>query len=539
MSENSTDIVIVGAGASGLLAAVAARRLGREVLVIEADDRVGGATALSDGIMWLPAAAGGKPDADSVEDGRTYLDTVLGAPTLASTPQRRDAFVRTAPLLAKWLRSSKLILSPVKGLPDHDQSAPGARRQGRSLQTPPVDKRRLGEWAVRIKDAPDPVGGPRSPREVATAVTSAAWRLFRRKEFSSGGTTLVAELLRRAVGSGVTLWLSTNFTGLIEQDGRVAGVTVERGGESVEVRSTIGVLLACGGFEASQDLRGEYLPLPTDAAWSTTGVANRGAGLTAAIRIGATAIGMDDAWWSPTIRCDGIGYAIDAERSLPHGVIVDQAGDRFVNEAAPGTIVGRMIYERNRGMRAVPSYLIVDNRHRQNYPLGPWPAGVTPRRALDTGDIVKASTLIDLAQKLGVDRAGLLGTVVRFNGFAGRGKDLDFRRGETAGERYRGDTSKRRNPCLGGVEKGPYWAVKVYPGDEGTKGGLQVDEYQRVLRAGGEPIEGLFACGGTAASLMGRGNPGVGAALGASLVEAYRAALWMTGQLQRLEEATS
>ncbi|MBK8461393.1 MAG: FAD-binding protein [Micropruina sp.] len=99
--------------------------------------------------------------------------------------------------------------------------------------------------------------------------------------------------------------------------------------------------------------------------------------------------------------------------------------------------------------------------------------------------MVKANTLIDLAQKLGVDRAGLLGSVVRFNGFAGRGKDADFRRGETAAERQRGDASKRRNPCLGGVEKGPYWAVKVYPGDEGTKGGLQVDENLRVLRAGG------------------------------------------------------
>ncbi|MBK8461392.1 MAG: FAD-dependent oxidoreductase [Micropruina sp.] len=380
MSENTTDIVIVGAGASGLLAAVAARRLGHEVLVIEADDRVGGATALSDGIMWLPAAEGGRGGSDSVEDARAYLDAVLGAPTLASTPARRDAFVRTSPLLAKWLRSSKITLTPVKGLPDYDQSAPGARRQGRSLQTPPVDKAKLGDWAARIKDTPD-AGGPRSPREMATAVTSAAWRLFRRKELSSGGTTLVAELLRRAVGSGVTLWLGTTFTGLIEEDGVVVGVSVQREGASVEVRSGRGVLLACGGFEASQDLRGEYLPLPTDAAWSTTGVANRGAGLSAATEIGAAAIAMDDAWWSPTIICEGVGHPIDRERSLPHGVIVDQAGDRFFNEAAPGTIAGRMIYERNRGMRAVPSYLILDNRHRQKYSLGPWPAGVTPRRA--------------------------------------------------------------------------------------------------------------------------------------------------------------
>jgi len=87
-----------------------------------------------------------------------------------------------------------------------------------------------------------------------------------------------------------------------------------------------------------------------------------------------------------------------------------------------------------------------------------------------------------------------------------------------------GERGKRRNASLGKLDKSPFWAVKVYPGDAGTKGGLLIDADARVLRPDGTPLAGLYACGGSAASLFHGVSPAPGAALGSALVEAFLAA---------------
>ncbi|HRA74817.1 MAG TPA: FAD-dependent oxidoreductase [Propionicimonas sp.] len=516
METVRTDLVIVGAGAAALLAAVAARRLGQEVLVVEASPLAGGSTAVGDGRMWLPGnpLAGKLGATDTPEAAAEYLDAVLGAPTAASTAARRAAFVETAPKLARWLISSRLPLAAVKGLPDFHSEAAGARQQGRVLASQHVDRRSLGEWTDLLRR---PQEGGRRPfgDRVLDGLT-------RRSGSTTPGESLAAALLRRATATGVEVWLDSPATGLVHDADGVHGVVVEHLGATVEVRAAA-VLLANGGFEASQELREEYLPLPTDAAWTVTGVPNTGSLLAAAKAAGAATAALEDAWWQPVMLTDGVAYPLTRARAMPHGLIVDQAGDRFVNEVAPGVLLGRHLYERSRGVRAIPSFLIVDNRHRQHYPLGPWAPGAVPKRALEAGEIVKANTLNDLAEALGVDRAGLLGTVVRFNSFATSGRDLDFGRGRSAWDKARGNAGKQRNPSLGKVEKSPFWAVRVYPGDEGTKGGLLVDADAAVLDEAGAVIPGLFACGGAAASLMGRTSPAPGAALGAALVEAFRA----------------
>ncbi len=519
MDTVETDLVIVGAGASGLLAAVAARRLGHEVVVVEASSLAGGTTALSDGRLWLPvnhlmAKLGAK---DSVEDASSYFDAVLGAPTTASTPERRAAFLETAPKVGRWLASSNLSLFAAKGVADHHPEAPGAKQQGRVVQSQSVDLRMLGDWEDSL----------RGPVESPDLVGRIAGRLLPRHGSRGTGEALGAELLHRAAANGVAIWLRSPVVELLSSNGVVEGVVVRRAIEDSDATSDVkvlarrGVLLASGGFEANQAMREEYLPLPTDAAWSASGVGNDGSVLNLAIGLGAATSGMDDAWWVPVIIADATAHRIDRARTNPHGLIVDQAGDRFFNEAAPGVIAGRQLYERSRGVRAIPSYLIVDNHHRQQNSLGPWPAGTTPKRAIESGDIVKATTLNDLAQELNIDRAGLLGTVVRFNSFALKGRDLDFRRGETGGSARQ---SVRRNPSLGKVSKAPFWAARVYPGDEGTKGGVVIDASSRVLDGQGTPIPGLYACGGAAASMMGRTSPGPGAALAAAFVEAFLAA---------------
>lgn len=533
MKTLSTDVVVVGAGAAGLLAAVVARKAGREVVVVESTAAVGGSTATDTGHVWLPgnhwSARLGRED--SAAEALTYLDAILGSATDASSPERRAALARTGLPLSRWLEANGLGLVAIKGVPDFHQSAAGAARNGRVVASGPFDLRGLAAWSDALRTSEYGLEiAPRSPRGLAAAARAVAQRVLNpTKDLATGGTALVARLLAKATSLGALLWLESPVTGLLGDVGRVTGVRLTREGQEVELHANDAVILASGGFEASQQLREEYLPLPTDAAWTTGCDGNTGVPLMAAHALGARLAGMTDAWWNLVALFDGTAYRMTMERSLPHGLIVDQAGDRFVNEAGPMPEIGRHFYQRHRGVRAIPSYLVVDNRHRQHYRLGPWLPGSSPRR--DDESLVRADTLNDLATRLGIDRAGLLGTVVRFNGFAAKGRDLDFKRGDSAQDRAHGDPTRRRNPCLGTVEKGPFWAVPLYPGDAGTKGGLLVDADARVLADSGDPIQALYAVGGTAASVFRQTAPGKGAGLGAALVEAYRAVLHATGQL--------
>jgi 3-oxosteroid 1-dehydrogenase len=120
--------------------------------------------------------------------------------------------------------------------------------------------------------------------------------------------------------------------------------------------------------------------------------------------------------------------------------------------------------------------------------------------------------------------------VDRFNDYARTGRDLDFKRGDRAYDRVFGDPSVKPNPCLGALEKAPFYAVRVYPGDVGTFGGLLTDEHARVLRADGGAIPGLWATGNSTASVMGRCYPGAGASIAASFVFGYVAAHDAAGQ---------
>lgn len=530
MKRLTTDVIVVGGGAAGLLAAIRCREAGREVVLVEASPFVGGSTAADTGTLWLPAASperAARPD--GVEDALEYLDAVLGPPTAASSAARRRTFVETAKEVAGALATAGVQLTPLRSQVDLHPDAPKARRGVRTMASQPFDRRELGPVADLLRaSAFDLELAPRSPRGALAAARSLLQRAANpTKDLVSGGAALAGRLLGRAGRLGVTLWTSSEFVDLLGGPDGVGGARVLRQGAEVELRANEGVILACGGFEGNASLRREHLPLPTDAAWSTGLPSNAGAGILAASRLGAPLAAMDDAWWTIVAVFAGKTYRVTKERGRPHGIIVDRAGDRFFDEAAPAPEAGRALYERNRRVRAIPSFLILDNRHRQRYRLGPWLPGSLPPG--ETDDVVRAQSLADLAGDLRIDQAGLLGTAVRFNGFAAKGKDADFGRGDSAADRVHGDPGRRKNPCLGTLERSPYWAVPVYPGDTGTKGGVLVDADARVLGTGGVPIGGLYAAGGTAASLFPRTSPGDGAALASALVDALRAAEHLTG----------
>jgi 3-oxosteroid 1-dehydrogenase len=221
------------------------------------------------------------------------------------------------------------------------------------------------------------------------------------------------------------------------------------------------------------------------------------------------------------INPDGSAGFLLAERSLPHGFIVDRSGKRFMNESESYVDAGHHTYQRNRTVEAIPAYLVIDSRHRRRYPFGFNLPGITPKKALESGYLVKAGSLEELAGKLGIDPAGLHETAARFAEFARTGEDEDFHRGDSAYDRFYSDPRVTPNPNLGAVAKPPFYAAKVYPGDLGTKGGLLTDEHARVLREDGSVITGLYAAGNTSASVMGRTYPGPGATIGPAMTFGY------------------
>jgi 3-oxosteroid 1-dehydrogenase len=125
---------------------------------------------------------------------------------------------------------------------------------------------------------------------------------------------------------------------------------------------------------------------------------------------------------------------------------------------------------------------------------------------------------------VGIDPTNLRHTVERFNAHCIEGVDTDYDRGKTAYDRFYSDSTVRPNPNLGALSKPPFYAIKVWPGDLSTKGGLLTDESARVLRADGSLIAGLYATGNNSASVMGRTYPGPGSTIGASMTFGYLAA---------------
>ena len=241
---------------------------------------------------------------------------------------------------------------------------------------------------------------------------------------------------------------------------------------------------------------------------------------------------MDEAWWTPVTQFPGTtsGWVLVVEKSLPGNIFVNKRGERFTNEAAPYVdVVVEMYKDQKKTGDSIPGWMIFDGRYRKNYiagPVGPgkaMPDKTLPRK-LRKQFLVKASTLGELAEKLEMEPATLQTTVERFNGMAKAGKDEDYGRGESASDRYYGDPRVQPNPCMAPLTEAPFYAIPLFPGDLGTKGGLVIDTDARVLDEAGAPIPGLYAAGNSSASIMGRTYPGAGGTIGPALCFGFLAA---------------
>ena len=330
---------------------------------------------------------------------------------------------------------------------------------------------------------------------------------------------------------GVDIRTETALRELVVEDGRVVGVVAEREGRELRIQARRGVLLAAGGFARNAEMRRKYGgDQPNEARWTSANPGDTGEVIEAAMALGAAVDLMDEAWWISTAMLpDGSPMMHIGERTRPHSIMVDSAGQRFANEAASYMEVGREQYARNQTVPALPAWLILDARNRRRYPYGTALPMQTPKGWISSGFLKKAGSLGELASQCGIDAEQLTKTVHRFNEHARRGEDPDFQRGASAYERFFGDPAHKPNPSLGPVEQAPFYAIALYPGDVGTCGGLLTDERARVLRRDGSPIEGLYATGNTTATVMGRHYLGPGASIGNSMVFGYVAANDMAG----------
>ncbi|GGQ72476.1 3-oxosteroid 1-dehydrogenase [Couchioplanes azureus] len=538
MPVEEHDVVVVGCGAAGMTAALTAAHRGLSVVVVEKADVYGGSAARSGGALWLPGNAVLRRAgiADDAEATRKYLAHVAG-PEVPSS--RREAFLAHGPAMLEVVREhTPLTFAWVPGYPDYYPEAPGGLPGGRTIEPRPLDTRRLGSGVDRLappyRAAPAGVAVTAAdyrwlslgthPRAVLTAARLAAGGLssrLRHRRRLTMGQALAAGLRAGLRTAGVPVRLGTPLTDLIVEDGRVAGIHAGPPGRTVRWHARRGVVLASGGFEHNERMRRRHQPVGAD--WTTGAPGNTGDGIEAGRRLGAALDLMDEAWWGPSLPLTGGPYFCLAERNLPHSLLVDAAGRRFVNESAPYVDA---VHAMLAAPGHVPAWLVTDQTYRDRYLFaGHGPRRSLPRRWFAAGVAHRARTLDELATRIGVAPGALAATVHRFNEFAARGHDDDFARGDSAYDRYYGDPRNRPNPCLGPVRKPPFYAFRVVPGDLGTKGGLRTDERARVLREDGTPVPGLYAAGNASASVMGRSYAGAGATLGPAMTFGYLAAL--------------
>ncbi|MGV0791483.1 FAD-binding protein [Mycolicibacterium sp. XJ1819] len=542
-----TDCVMVGSGGGSMCAALAANSAGLQSLVLEKADVIGGSTAMSGGILWLPDNPVSRRAgvADSRTDALRYFESLVGFDHPSTSPARVNAFLDAVEPMVNFLEAQGIRFRHCENYSDYNDELPGGKARGRSIETELFDTTALGHWESRLRisetlpaipvhtsEVADAVLGGRTARSLATiAKVSArlAAATLRRQSVRGSGVALQGWMLLAAIRADIPIWNCTPVTGLIVEDGRVLGVVAQRHGRTLRIQARRGVLLNAGGFSHNADMRTEFGRQPASTKWTVANPGDTGEVIAAAMQHGAATDLMDEAWWIPTtILPDGSPLYIVYERAKPHAILVDGTGQRYINEAASYMAVGQAMYERNAVAPTIPSWWVMDSRHRRRYQWGLVPGGYTPRKWLSSGYMRKADTLENLAAECGIDPAGLNATVERFNSYAVDGVDPDFHKGERAYDRYYADPRTKPNPCVGPVDKPPFYAVAVYPGDVGTCGGLLTDEHARVLDQHGDAIDGLYATGNCTASVMGRTYPGAGASIGASFAFGWIAARAMS-----------
>jgi succinate dehydrogenase/fumarate reductase flavoprotein subunit len=554
------DVVVLGAGAGGMTAACVAAAEGLRVVLIEKSPFVGGTTAVSGGMVWIPANSkatqAGK--ADTTERARLYLEqTVRGS----FNENSRRAFLANGNKAIAYLeRKTSVRLRPVKIYPDYYPDLPGATTGGRVLEPVPFDGRALGEhfgllrWPLpefmllggMMIDRADMPHFRRAGRSfhsaahVSRLLVRYGWqRLFAQRGASLYlGNALVGRLLHSLLMLKVELLLNATVSRLIYDGAGVCGVAMMNAAGRNEILANRGVVHATGGFSHCLEMRSRYLP-SSAGTLSAACPSNTGDGIELARLAGGRVWdrNTENAFWTPVshfVRRDGsegIFPHTVTDRAKPGAIAVNRRGLRFTNEAISYHEFVRAMLQARQGGPSIPAYLICDRRFLWKYGLGAVkPFSVSLRARIKSGYLTTGQTVRALAHALGIDADRLEASIRRFNDGAREGVDRDFGRGGDAYQRYLGDADDQPNPCVAPIEHAPFYSVALYPGDLGTVAGLVTDGNACVLDHANRPIRHLYACGNDMNSIMNGAYPGPGITLGPALTFGFLAAQHIASQ---------
>jgi len=556
-ATRSFDLVVVGSGAGGLSAAIAAARAGLETLVVEKTEFYGGSSAMSGGALWVPCTDMARR-AGFEDSPRAVKEYLAACAPAASRDDRLDAFLEHGPRMIEFMsRHSPVRFMLGRHVSDYYTDAPQARPVGRCIVAGSLDARAYGQILARLAPplpATTFAGLPLEQGRAAAHLLSGdiSWGRLRRTtrmllrasvdraRFGriarlTGGQALMAGLMHGALEAGVNVWLCAEAVRLTSTtSGTINGLDIRTPSGPMRIEARRGVVLATGGFAHDAALtRLLYEHVEGGSEHSSVAVlSSRGDG----IRMGRehdAAIAKAPhgaAAWIPvslvTSKGKSLVYPHFADRAKPGVIAIAPNGRRFVNEASSYHDFVRGMFEACRGRRNVEAWLIADGKAVKRYGLGfakpsPWPLSGYVR----SGYLVRATTLDSLAKAIGVDDATFRGEVERFNRDARLGRDSVFGKGSTEYNRKMGDPAVAPNPCLAPLETAPFYAVRLIPGDLGTFAGLRTDAYARVLRVDDTPIGGLYAVGADMSSPLAGAYPGAGTTLGPIMTFGYRCGL--------------
>ena len=424
---DSYDAVVIGAGGTGLTAALQAHELGLKVAVFEKNESLGGNTNKASSGMNA-AESDYQLQAGIIDNKEDFYRETLRGGGLLNDRDLLRFFVDHSALAVDWLRNRNIELS--------DLTITGG-----------MSKKRAHRPASMA-----PVGG-----------------------------YLVTGLLKNIEAEKIPVFNKAKVERLLTDEiGKVSGISVNTEAGTKEVKAKA-VLLATGGFGASQEIIGQYRP-DLSGYKTTNQPGATGDGLKLAQAVDAQLVQMDFIQVHPTAQTDGervflIGEAVRGEGAI----LVNKAGKRFVNELNTRKIVSGAITDLNED----GAYLIIDQGIRNHVKAVEFYDSIG---LVEHGDSLEA-----LAEKIGVDAANLPSTVANWNKQVAASDDSDF--GRTTGMER-------------GIEKGPFFALHVHPAIHYTMGGIHIDPETRALVSNGKPIVGLYAAGEVSGGLHGSNRIG-------------------------------
>jgi 3-oxosteroid 1-dehydrogenase len=523
-ADSTTDVLVVGGGGGGLPAALFSRWLGNEVVLLEKADQLGGTARKAAFWYWVPdnepmRAAG------IVDDEQDFLRYVARlsrptsydptSPTLGLSPWEyemcRAVYTSASPAAELLHQRGALEYRHCPDVPDYWSQLP-------------EDKAPTGRVLV-----------PRGAR-----VT-----------MSDGGLVGIGTMSAAARRDGVDIRTGHRVQRLVRQDGTVVGVeATTTDGRTLRFGVRKAVVFATGGFTHDADLRRNFLHAPVFGGCAA--MSNEGDFLSIATAVGAQLRNMNYAWMCPIpleraiARHPGMsGMFSVAGDSM---IFVDKTGRRVVNEKLQYNELAQKFFEWDGEKGEYPNLVLVqvwDQRSQDHSASDEYGRLIVPR-GNDDSHVLRGETLDELAAavaerlehyraatgglQLHPDFAGRLRqTIDRFNGFAARGVDEDFHRGEQPIQHvFNGPVKEepdRHNPTMWPIsESGPYYASLVTGGTLDTKGGPRTNPDGQVLDDTGTPVPRLYGVGNCVASASAQAYWAGGATLGPILAFAHRAA---------------